>query len=163
MSPGSRETSVFTEASRGRSRISTRSSSPSLLVRSLLVLGDRAPPAVWDHVPFGSMVTWSTDFSVDFKISATYLQFRLSHSPLTCAKGSLTGQLADAHKQRLCYRQGRSMWGLALGVEGKKRRRNIGCGCRPRNGRAHRSSRSTMGISMTLLRMLLRFPRLPIC
>ena len=140
MNPGSRETSVFTEVSRGRSRISTRSSSPSLLVRPLLVLGDGAPPAVWDHVPFGSMVTWSTDFRVDSKISATYLQIRVTHSQLICAKGSLTGQLADAHKQRLYYRQGRSMWGLALEVVGKKRRRNTDCDCRPKNGRVHRSS-----------------------
>ena len=71
MSPASRETSVFTEVSRGRFRISTRSSSPSLLVRPLLVLGDGAAPAFWDHVPFGSIVIWSTDFGVDFKISAT--------------------------------------------------------------------------------------------
>lgn len=155
MSPGSRKTSVFTEVSRGRSRISTRSSSTSLLVRPLLVLGDGAAPAVWDHVPFGSMVTWSTDFGVDFKISATYLQLRVSHSPMIGTKGSLTGRLADAHKQQLYYRQGRSMWGLALGVEGKMRRRNTDCGCRPKNGRAHRSSASTMGISMTILRMLL--------
>lgn len=75
MSPGSRETSVFTEVSRGRSRISTRSSSPSLLVRPLLILGDAVTPAVWAHVPFGSIVIWSTDFGVDFKISATYLGF----------------------------------------------------------------------------------------
>lgn len=78
ISPGSRETSVFTEASSGRSRISTRSSSASLLVRPLLVLGDGGEPPVWDHVPSGSMVTWSTDFGVDFKISATYLKFLLA-------------------------------------------------------------------------------------
>ena len=57
MSPGSRNTSVFTEVNRGRCRISTSSSSPSLLVRPSLVLGDGPPPAVWDHVPFGSIVT----------------------------------------------------------------------------------------------------------
>lgn len=163
MIPGSRETSILTEASRGRSRISTRSSSPSLLVRPLLVLGDGAPPVVWDHVPFGSMVTWSTDFGVDFKISATYLQFSVSHDTSKYVRVSLTGRLADAHKQRLCYRQDKSMWGLALGVEGKKRRRNTDCDCRPRNGRAPRSSASTTGISMTLLRMLQRFPSLPTC
>lgn len=163
MNPGSRETSIFTEANRGRSRISTRSSSPSLLVRPLLVPGDGAPPVVWDHVPSGSMVTWSTDFSVDFNMSATYLQILVSHSTLTCVKESQTGRLADAHKQQLYYRQGRSMWELALGVEEKKRRRNTDCGCRPKNGRAHRSSASIMGISMTLLRTLLRYPRLPTC
>lgn len=109
MSPGSRNTSAFTDVNRGRSRISTSSSSPSLLVRPLLVLGDRAPPAVWDHVPFGSIVTWSTDFGVDFRISATYLQNCFSHSQMIGAKGSLTGRLGDVHKQRLYYRQGRSM------------------------------------------------------
>lgn len=98
MNPGSRETSNFTEASRGRSRISTRSSSPSLLVRPLLVLGDGELPVVWDHVPFGSMVTWSTDFGVDFKISATYLEIRVSPSPLKRVKVPLTGRLVDAHK-----------------------------------------------------------------
>ena len=55
------------------------------------------------------------------------------------------------------------MWELALGVEGKMRRQNTDCDCRPKNGRAHRSSGSTMGISMTLLKMLLRFPRLLTC
>ena len=109
------------------------------------------------------MVIWSTDFGVDFKMSATYLRADISHCTLTCAKGSLTGRLADARKQRLYYRQGRSMWGLALGVEGKKRRRSTDCDCRPKNGKEHRSSASIMGISMTLLRMLLRFPRLPTC
>ncbi len=163
MSPGSRETSVFTEASRGRSRISTRSSSPSLLVRPLLVLGDKAPPVVCDHVPFGSIIIWSTDFGVDFKISATYLRIPISHSVLTSTNGSLTGRPEGAHKQRLYYRQGRSMSGLAPGVEGTKRRQSIGCDCRPKNDRAHRSSASTMGTSKTLLRMSLRFPRLPTC
>lgn len=37
--PGSRDISHFTEASRGISRISTKSSSPSLLARPLDVLG----------------------------------------------------------------------------------------------------------------------------
>lgn len=149
MSPGSRETSAFTEASRGRSRISTRSSSPSLLVRPLLDLGEGTTPVVWDHVPFGSMVTWSIDFGVDFKMSVTYLPIRVSRSPLKCAKTSLTDRLADAHKQRLYYRQGRSMWELALEVEGKKRHRNTGCDCRLKNGMARQSLMSTTGISMT--------------
>ena len=163
MSPGSRETSVFTEASRGRSRISTKSSSPSLLVRPLLVLGDGARPPVWDHVPSGSIVIWSTDFGVDFKMSATYLQIWVSQALLYSANRSLTDRLEDAHKQRLYYRQGRSTLGLVLGVEGKRRRRNIDYDCKPMNGRAHRSSVSTMGTSMTLLRTSLRFRRLPIC
>ena len=139
MSPGSLEISVFTEVWRGRSRISTRSSSPSLLVRPLLAFGDVALPAVWDHVPFGSIVIWSTDFGVDFKISATYLQIYVSHTSLVCAGGPLTDQPANAHKQQLCYRQGRSKWGLALGAEGKKKRRSTDYDCRPKNGRAHRS------------------------
>ena len=89
ISPGSRDTSDLTEASRGRSRISTRSSSPSLLVRSLLVLGDGAPPAVLDHTPFGSIVICSTDFGVDCNIFATYLWAHLSYSPLTDTKGCI--------------------------------------------------------------------------
>ena len=83
MSPGSRETSVFTEANLGRSLISTRSSSPSLLVRPLLVLGDGGHPPAWDHVPSGSMVIWSTDFGVNLKMSATYLIFVLATVHLT--------------------------------------------------------------------------------
>ena len=149
ISPTSRETSVFTEVSRGRSRISIRSSSPSLLVRPLLILGDGALPPAWDHVPFGSMVIWSTDFGVEFKISVTYLQINFSHSPFTCANETLTGRLEDAHKQRLYYRQGRSTSGLAPGVGGKKRRRSTDCDCKLKNGRAPQSSGSTEGTSET--------------
>lgn len=149
MKPASRETSIFTEASRGKSGISMRSSSPSLLVRPLLGFGDGALFPVWDHVPFGSMVTWSTDFGVEFKISVTYLQIYFSRSPFTCAKESLTGPPEDAHKQQLYYRQGRSTSGLALGVEGKRRRRNTDYDYRPRNGRAPQFSASTVGTSET--------------
>lgn len=55
---GSRVPSLFIEASREAFLISTSSSSPSLLLRQLQVLGgERIFPEVWDHFPFGSIMT----------------------------------------------------------------------------------------------------------
>ena len=55
--PGSCVASFFTGASRGMSWISTRSSSPSLLVRPFVLGGEGALPVVWAHLPFGSITT----------------------------------------------------------------------------------------------------------
>lgn len=76
--PASPVASLLTEAICGISRISTKSSSSSLLARPLPSFGEASFPGLTDHFPSGSMVTCSTDLGVDFNMSSKYLQASIS-------------------------------------------------------------------------------------
>ena len=70
--------SFLTAAIRGMSFSSTRSSSSPLLIWSSLRFIDASGSDVWDHIPLGSMVTWSMFFDVFASMSLTYLRYRES-------------------------------------------------------------------------------------
>lgn len=129
-----------------KSWTSTRSSSSSTTSSSTgdfeeLVRPGVSGEVILDQAPSGSIVTWSMDRDVLWRMSFTYLDVEVNEGPLEYKSVILTGRPSGSHMKLLYCIQGRSKSVLAPEVEGMRQRQNTDCGYMRLIDMVHRSSR----------------------